>query len=235
MTRITESDFSAINEDGWYFEYGQVNAQLVQDASAPRSPSGVLQQTYPAGMAGGTGPNSLENDWSAGTYKTLYVASWMKVSSNFYGHCGPDVTKTLHIWVSDGTTSGNRLYTNVRGCGTEALSYWVNLQGVVAGGDVDNGTSAELAPNLGQPATIVRGQWQKYELVITANSAGKADGTVDWWLDGVHVGSYTGIQFVPGNATWDLMKWNPTWGGLGGIVPAAFTESLDHIYVSGKR
>ncbi|HEY8813644.1 MAG TPA: Ig-like domain-containing protein [Candidatus Dormibacteraeota bacterium] len=235
MTRITENDFTTPNQDGWYFEYGQVNAATVQDASAPRSPSGVLQLTYPAGMTGGTGPNSLENDWSAGTYKTLYISSWMKVSSNFYGHCGPDVTKTLHVWVSDGTTSGNRLYSNVRGCGTEALSYWVNLQGVVAGGDVDNGTSAELAPNLGQPATIVRGQWQKYELVIKANSAGTRDGTVDWWLDGVHVGSYTGIQFVPGNATWDLMKWNPTWGGLGGVVPAAFTESMDHIYVSGKR
>jgi hypothetical protein len=186
-------------------------------------------------MVGGTGPAGLERDWTARTYKTLYVVSWMKVSSNFYGHCGPDVTKTLHFWVGDGTNSGNKLYTNVRGCGTGPLSYWVNLQGVIAGGDVDNGTSAEFAPNLGQPATIVRGQWHKYELVIKGNSAGTRDGTIDWWLDGVHVGSYTGIQYVPGDATWDLMKWNPTWGGLGGTVPADFTESMDHIYVSGKR
>ncbi len=235
MTPITENSFTTATEDGWYFEYGQTNAQIVQDPSAPRSPSGVLQLTYPAGMTGGTGPNSLERDWASGTYKTLYVSSWMKLSSNFYGHCGPDVTKTLHIWVSDGTTSGNRLYTNVRGCGSGPLSAWVNLQGVVAGGNVDNGTSAEFGPNLGQPATIVRGQWQHYELVIKANSAGTADGTIDWWLDGVHVGSYGGIQYVPGNATWDLMKWNPTWGGLGGVVPADFTESMDHIYVSGKR
>ena len=235
MTAITENSFASASEDGWYTEYGQTNVQMVQDATAPRSPSGVMQMTYPAGMTGGTGPNSLERDWASGTYKTLYVSSWMKVSSNFYGHCGPDVTKTLHIWVSDGTTSGNRLYTNIRGCGSGPLSAWVNLQGVVAGGNVDNGTSAEFGPNLGQPATIVRGQWHRYELVIKANSAGTADGTIDWWLDGVHVGSYTGIQYVPGNATWDLMKWNPTWGGLGGTVPASFTESMDHIYVSGKR
>ena len=235
MTRITESSFTTATEDGWIFEYNQTNAQIVQDATAPRSPSGVLQFTYPAGFAGGAGPNSLEQGWSPRVYKTLYVASWMKLSSNFYGHCGPEITKTLHFWVGDGNTSGNKLYTNVRGCGTAPLSYWVNLQGVVAGGDVDGGSSAEFGPNLGQPATLVRGRWHKLELVIKGNSAGARDGTIDWWLDGVHVGSYTGIQYVPGDATWDLMKWNPTWGGLGGTVPADFTESMDHIYVSGKR
>ena len=234
MTRITENDFNALNEDGWYFEYNQTNALLVQDATAPRSPTGVMQLTYPAGMAGGVGPNSLERDWSTGTYRTLYVSSYMKVSSNFYGHCGPEITKTLHFWVGDGSTSGNRLYTNVRGCGTDPLSAWVNLQGVVSGGNFDNGTSAEFGPNLGPPATIVRGQWHKYELVIKGNSAGQADGTLDWWLDGVHVGSYSGIQYVPGAATWSTVKWNPTWGGLGGTVPAAFTESMDDIYISGK-
>ena len=235
MTRITETTFSTGTEDGWIFEYNQTNAQIVQDATAPRSPSGVMQFTYPAGFAGGAGPNSLERDWAAHTYKTLYVSSWMKLSSNFYGHCGPEITKTLHIWVSDGGNSGgNKLYTNVRGCGTAALSAWVNLQGVVSGGNFDGGSSAEFAPNLGQPATIVRGQWHRYELVIKGNSAGAKDGTVDWWLDGVHVGSYTGIQYVPGAATWELMKWNPTWGGLGGIVPADFYESMDHIYISGK-
>jgi subtilase family serine protease len=71
-------------------------------------------------------------------------------------------------------------------------------------------------------------------MVFKANSAGTADGTVDWWLDGVHVGSYTGIQFASGAATWSAMKWNPTWGGLGGTVPADMYESMDHIYVSGK-
>jgi len=234
MTPITETSFTTGTEDYWYYEYNQTNAQIVQDAAAPRSPSGVMQFTYPTGMSGGVGPNSLERDWDPHIYKTLYVSSWMKVSSNFYGHCGPEITKTFHFWVGDGSVSGNKLYTNVRGCGTEPLSAWVNLQGVVSGGNFDSGTSAEFGPNLGQPATIVRGQWHRYELVIKGNSAGAKDGTLDWWLDGVHVGSYTGIQYVPGAATWDLMKWNPTWGGLGGTVPAAFTETIDHIYVSGK-
>jgi uncharacterized protein YjdB len=235
MTVITERSFSAAVEDSWYFEYGQTNAAIVQDATAPHSPSGIMQLTYPAGMAGGVGPNSLERDWAAGTYRTLYVSYWMKVSSNFYGHIGPEITKTLHFWVGDGNTSGNKLYTQISGGATDPLSAWVNLQGVIAGGNFDNGTSAEFAPNLGQPATIVRGQWHRYELVMKGNSAGTRDGTLDWWLDGVHVGSYTGIQYVPGAATWSTVKWNPTWGGLGGIVPADFYETMDHIYISGKR
>jgi hypothetical protein len=234
MTLITQRSFSAPVEDSWYFEYGQNNAQIVQDPTAPHSPSGIMQLTYPTGMVGGVGPNSLERDWATGTYRTLYVSYWMKVSSNFYGHIGPEITKTLHFWVGDGNTSGNKLYTQISGGGTDPLSAWVNLQGVVAGGNFDNGTSAEFRPNLA-PATIVRGQWHHYELVIKGNSAGTTDGTLDWWLDGVHVGSYSGIQYVPGAATWSTVKWNPTWGGLGGTVPYNFYESMDDIYISGKR
>jgi uncharacterized protein YjdB len=233
MTPITERPFSAMVEDSWYFEYDNLNAQIVQDATAPRSPSGIMQFVFPAGMVGGIGPSSLERDWAANTYRTIYVSSWMKVSSNFYGHCGPEITKTIHFWVGD-ATQNNKVYSNIRGCGTAALSSWVNLQGVIAGGNQDSGTTAEFGPNLGQPGTIVRGQWQRYEMVFKANSAGTADGTIDWWLDGVHIGSYAGIQFSSGAATWSALKWNPTWGGAGGIVPADMYESMDHIYVSGK-
>jgi uncharacterized protein YjdB len=235
MTPLTERPFSAMIEDSWYFDSGnQTNVSIVQDATAPKSPSSIMQMLFPAGMIGGIGPNSLERDWTAGTYKTLYVSYWMKVSNNFYGHCGPEITKTIHFWVGDGTVSGNKLYTNIRGCGSAALSSWVNLQGVVAGGNFDSGTSAEFGPNLGQPATIVRGQWQRYEFVFKGNTAGTADGTLDWWLDGVYVGSYSGIQYTPGAATWSTLKWGPTWGGLGGTVPADMYEWMDHFYVSGK-
>lgn len=232
MTPITERPFNAMIENSWVFEYNQTNFSIQQDATAPYSPNGVGAMLYPAGFAAGSGPNSLERGWG-GTYKTLYVRYWLKVSSNFYGHGGA-ITKTIHFWVGDGTVSGNKLYTNIRGSGNAALSAWVNLQGVVAGGNFDGGGSAEFGPNLGQPGTIVRGQWQLHEMVFTANTAGTADGTLDWWLDGIHVGSYAGIQFVPGAGTWQLLKWNPTWGGLGGFVPADMYEWMDHIYVSGK-
>jgi hypothetical protein len=193
-----------------------------------------MQLTYPTGMVGGVGPNSLERDWSENTYRTIYVSYWMKLSTNFYGHIGPEITKTLHFWVGDGSNSGNKLYTQIAGGATDPLSSWVNLQGVIAGGNFDNGTSAEFAPNLGSPASVIRGQWQHFEVVMKGNSAGTKDGTVDWWLDGVHVGSYSGIQFVPGAAHFFAVKWNPTWGGLGYTVPYDFTESMDHIYISGK-
>jgi hypothetical protein len=31
------------------------------------------------------------------------------------------------------------------------------------------------------------------------------------------------------------MRWDPTWGGLGGTVPADQYMYLDHIYISGKQ
>ena len=61
-----------------------------------------------------------------------------------------------------------------------------------------------------------------------------ADGSLTWWVDGAKVASYASIQFVSGAGSWDLLKWDPTWGGLGGYVPADQTMQLDHLYLSGK-
>jgi hypothetical protein len=30
------------------------------------------------------------------------------------------------------------------------------------------------------------------------------------------------------------MEWSPTYGGLGGVVPADQYQWLDHVYISGK-
>ena len=71
-------------------------------------------------------------------------------------------------------------------------------------------------------------------MIFTANSSGSADGKVEWWLDGVKVGSYGGLQFVSGAGTWESIEWSPTWGGTGGTVPADQYMWVDHIYISGK-
>jgi hypothetical protein len=200
----------------------------VQDATAPKSPTNIMQMLFPAGMIGGIEPNMLARDFP-NPPTTLYVSYWMKVSPNWYGHV-TSIGKVIHFWIGD----ANHVYNSVHGFGTDPLSAWVHLQGVVAGGNTDGGTSADFGPNLGQPGTIVRGQWHHYELVFKANTSGTADGTLDWWLDGVQVGSYRGIQFVAGAGVWQGLKWSPTWGGATGTVPADQYMWMDHFYISGK-
>jgi len=227
LTTLTERSFNALNEDGWT-NTGGSDYTIQSDANAPQSPSSVGQIRFPQGFGSGNAPAVLEKVW-AGGIKTLYVGFWLKLSSNWVGN-DASVNKIFHFWIGD----SNRLFLNAHGSGSGTLTAEVWLQRIVAGGNFDNGTTADFAPNQAASATITRGQWVHWEMVFTANSSGSADGKVEWWINGQKVGSYSGIQFISGAGTWQEMEWSPTYGGFGGPVPADQFMSIDHIRVSGK-
>ena len=83
-------------------------------------------------------------------------------------------------------------------------------------------------------AEITRGVWHLLELVAVGNTAGNMDGSVDWWLDGVHVGSYA-VQWQTGATFWSRIHGTTIWGGTGQIVPALQWVEWDHMYISGKN
>ncbi|PYO47016.1 MAG: hypothetical protein DMD72_11240 [Gemmatimonadetes bacterium] len=226
-TIISERPFTDFVEDGWTMQASPY-LSLEEDRAAPKSPPTVIQMLFPAGFGAGSSPAVAE--LALRSYPTtLYVSYWMKLSSNWFGQ-ETGVNKVFHFWIG----GRNRVYSLVRGAGNGPLHFEIDVQGVVAGGQFDRGTTGNLAPNLGVPATVVRGLWYQYEMVFKANTAGRADGSIEWWLNGVKVGSYRGIQFVPGDGSWEDMEWSPTWGGLGGSVPADQFMSIDHVYVSGR-
>ncbi|HJP86567.1 MAG TPA: Ig-like domain-containing protein [Gemmatimonadaceae bacterium] len=227
LTTLTERPFSALNEDGWT-NTGTRYYTIQTDATAPQSPSSVGQILFPAGFGSGNAPAVLEKVWASGI-KTLYVSFWLKMSSNWVGN-DAGVNKIFHFWIGD----SNRLFLNAHGAGNGTLTAEVWLQRIVAGGNFDNGTTADFAPNLGVSAVIARGKWVHWEMLLTANSSGTKDGKVEWWINGQKVGSYSGIQFVSGAGTWQEMEWSPTYGGFGNPVPVNQTMSIDHIRVSGK-
>jgi hypothetical protein len=71
---------------------------------------------------------------------------------------------------------------------------------------------------------------------LTSNTGDNADGKLDWWIDGVKMGSYSDLQITRSSQSniWQILQWAPTWGGIGGVVPADQYERMDHIYISGK-
>jgi len=227
MTVLTERSFSALNENGWTNTGGSSYA-IVADASAPKSPSSVGQIKFPAGFGSGNAPVVLEKAWSS-VNKTLYVSFWVKFSSNWDGN-DSGVNKIFHFWIG----GSNRLVLNARGVGSGRLLTEVELQGIKAGGNYDAGTTALFTANLGPTGELVRNQWLHWEAVFVGNSSGAADGTVDWWADGVKVGHYSGLQFVSGAGLWEELEWSPTYGGFGAAVPADQYQWIDHIYISGK-
>jgi uncharacterized protein YjdB len=225
MTTLTERPFTSLNEDGWS---SQGDYSIQSDALAPYSPSSVGQIRFQAGFGSGNAPAVLEKVWS-GSNKTLYVSFWLKLSSNWYGN-DAGVNKIFHFWIGD----SNRLVLNARGTGNGTLTAEVELQGIVAGGNYDGGTTALFEPNLGPSGTIVRGTWLHWEAIFTGNSSGTADGKVEWWLNGTKVGSYSGLQFISGTGVWQEMEWSPTYGGSGAPVPATQYQWIDHVRISGK-
>jgi hypothetical protein len=227
MTVLTERSFSALNENGWTNTGGSSYA-IVADASAPKSPSSVGQIKFPAGFGSGNAPVVLEKAWSSAN-KTLYVSFWVKFSSNWDGN-DAGVNKIFHFWIG----GSNRLMLNARGVGSGRLLTEVELQGIKAGGNYDAGTTALFTGNLGPSGELVRNRWLHWEAVFVGNSSGAADGTVDWWADGVKIGHYSGLQFVSGAGLWEELEWSPTYGGSGAAVPADQYQWIDHIYISGR-
>lgn len=230
MTQLTQRSFNAVLEDNWI---SAGNFSIAQDASAPKSPSGVGRVTYPAGFAGGDSPGLAERDLGS-TATTLYTSLWVKMSSNWVGH-PTGTNKIMHFWIN----GINRVFAYADGAGSDHLRPYIGLQQIAApfyDGVSQTATGVNLQPNLVPTAELVRGQWYHWEIVMTSNTNGAANGTLDWYLNGQHVGSYTGITYVGAGAsrTWDVTKIDPTWGGLGGTIPATQTMDFDHVYISGK-
>jgi Bacterial Ig-like domain (group 2) len=232
---LTSRPFSAQVEDGWTMPtWAAPYFTIMQDAGAPKSPGGVGQIRFPAGFSGGDSPALVERDLGS-TARTVYISMWIKLSSNWVGHL-TGTNKVLHLWIN----GGNRVFAYADGGGTAPLAPSIGLQGIAgayADGRGNVSTSVNLLPNVaGQTGVqLARGRWHRWELVLVSNTNG-ATGSADWWIDGVQVGHYTGIPYVPSGAagTWDLVKWDPTWGGLGGTIPADQTMSMDDLYISGK-
>ena len=230
MTVLTERAFDAVTENGWTVApwSGTVNnCEIVTDANAPKSPTNVGRIKYPAGFASGGEPCGMSVS-QLPSVRTMYMSFWFKISPNWDGH-PTGANKVLHVNIG----GSNHFVVNLWGYGNGMMQMGILLQGIV--NDGSGNTAANWFPNLGPTGEIVRGQWYHVEVLAVGNTSGAANGSVDWWLDGVKIGSHSGIQYVSGAGTWgERIAWAPTWGGAGPAVPSEMYQYIDHIYVSGK-
>jgi hypothetical protein len=148
----------------------------------------------------------------------------MRHSANWYGQ-EAGVNKVFYMHTA---TDAPVFYFSATGSGTGDLMPQIRLQATVSPPE------SNLSPNLVPSARMVRGQWNLIEVVAVGNSAGNGDGSVDWYLNGVHIGSFTGIEWESGGTTWQRLSIAPIWGGIGGSVPATQWLDFDNAYVSVK-
>jgi hypothetical protein len=233
MTLISHRPFNALNELGWADdEYKTGNQSIVADAAAPLSPPSVVRIHLPAGS--GEGGSQGTGDYTLPNQRTLYVRYSGKFSSNWQGSSS-GVDKTFYVYTSTGVPS---VYFNMDGSGVVAKRPQVAGQDIVRPGSPAVGAdqkNPDWGTNLVPGFTVPLGAWHTVELVLVGNTAGNADGSIDWWVNGVHVGSYTGIQFTSGAAVWNLFHYTLLYSGNTQSNPQnAQDVFFDDIYLSGK-
>jgi hypothetical protein len=153
----------------------------------------------------------------------------VKLSSNWVGN-GSGVNKFLYEWT---TVPHPSFFFAAYGTGTSPLEPRVMFQDMVV-----SPNPGFVSPNLVPGARIIRGQWQTIEIYIQGNTAGNADGVVDWYLDGVHIGHVaSGVQFSSGATAFNTFELYPIWGGgnTSPAITATQTMDWDHVYISGKN
>jgi hypothetical protein len=218
MALLKQRAFNSLQEDASWDTDNSLS--IVQDANAPKSPSNVIRGTYRSGESGGSSPGHAGTIHSGS--RVLYISYWGKLSANFFGHL-TGVNKQLYEWAN----GVSPFYFELGGVGTGTLTPQVVLQGTP--------TDGIYRPNLVPSSHVTRGQWFHVEIVLTGNTSGSKNGSVDWWLDGVHVGSLSSLQFTSSTTSWNTFEFRPVWGGVGDIVPSTMTLDWDDLYLSGKN
>jgi hypothetical protein len=228
MKAISDRPFSAIDELGWNDGSGSYG-KIITDATAPESPGSVLQIKLPANFGEGGGPFSGELPLPV-NYRTVYVSYWAKYSSNWYGPSS-NIDKTFYLYTSTGNPA---IIFDMDCSGNGPMEPQVAGQDILSGGVGGDKANPFWTPNLAS-AIAPRGQWHHIEFVVVGNTAGNADGSINWYLNGVHVGSYSGIQFESGNTTWNLMHYTLLYTGTNNSNPPADQYNYwDNLYLSGK-
>jgi hypothetical protein len=221
MTAITDRAFNAKYELGWDDANWDPSVVFTTDATAPHSPSSILRFGYPAGFAGSRAPGS--GHVAVPNYRVLYESYWIRHSANFVGHL-TGINKHSYAWAG----SAPIFVMESEAAGMQTLHSRIALQSSA-------GSDAWYTQNLVPSATFTRGQWDYVEIVLTGNTAGGADGMLDWYMNGVHVGHYTGLRWTTGATAWNLFSLYPIWGGAGDVVPVNMYMDFDHFYLSGKN
>ena len=220
----------------WYQTNSLASTQ--QDGTAPKSPSGVYQYVWPAGLAVGSSAGIL-GLWSSPNrdeYSQVYESGWFKIPT-------PDLElpqtvggmKLLGFW-----SVGQAALTGQVG---NQIAGWINGGGIQSSFTLDirqqNQVSRSMTQNVNGSALIQAGRWIRYEILMTINDIGVANGTLKVWINGTQTHNYTDVVWRTSSAPSLFFgrMWDPTWGGNGNVPSKTRTDYLwiDHVYISGVR
>lgn len=194
----------------------EAKVSVIQDPTAPRSPSSVLQFRY-SGTVGGEGAGARTRRWPG--VKTLYLALWFKHSANWQTNSS-GVNKMLYLGTNQGEGVENENILNYE----DASSITFYQQN----GIEDHG-------RMGGGPAVQKGRWHFLELTMKASTGGALNGCLSIWVDGQVVVSRCDIRWKEGgDAVFTGIDLDPILGGVPQTVSNPQFYWIDHLYISGK-
>jgi hypothetical protein len=224
---------------GCWYRY-DASLSLATDATAPQSPSSVLQYTWPAGLPIGTSAGMF-GGWSGASggegtgdqYSRVYESGWIKLVGTSFEAPDPGM-KLLGYWgvgqANDPSRVANQIYGFINGGTHSSFTLQICQQ---------NQVSRCMSQNVNGSPLLVVGQWVHYEILMTLNSVDVSDGGLKVWINGQQTHNYSNVMWRTSGSPTGFYgrRWDPIWGGMGNPPTKTKTDRMlvDHVYISGVR
>lgn len=226
---INDWGHDAVGGNGWFDVYDMTGWQttIVQDPTAPLSPSNVMRQRFPQGLAGGYGGGGGSFYKFPNFTTSVYWGFWIKTDPNYEQH--PVFTKIgwIHTGIG-GAGDGNQLFFGLEGDGPLYIN--ANYQNA----DTDNAQIGQgfgtirLEPNGG---AFNKGQWARFETCFQPSTCPTCQNGV-WkvWVNGqmtINVSNLNTQALRPTSVSHITI-----WGGMGSVKTRESYLYWDHEHIS---
>ena len=177
------------------------------DATAPLG-STVADFIDPVGMGGGWAPATMY--YTHASRQEVYAGFWWKASTPWQNH--PSGVNKLAFWFLGNTNISIQMY----GPAPYQLHVVTELPA----------ETKRYVPNM-TTTPVTLGVWHRVEWHMTTG------GLVEWWLDGVLQGRYTGVNYS-GSSGFNMFQLSPTWGGVDGSKTELDHYLYNAVHLSGR-
>lgn len=193
---------SATNYFTWNADTATTSAGTCNFANAAIDPtgghdgSGAMKYTIPDGSDGQSGCNDLQSgSFGAGNWftgKTFYFRWWMKIGSNF----------------SFGNRGHNKIIRLTQSGGSDLLTFYLDTTNInvesTNGSGCNGGVCGSVSYNFNQAAAK---NYQEYIIALTLQTTSGGTGKVEFFVNGVSVGSFTHNLYTSASGDFSHATW----------------------------
>jgi hypothetical protein len=214
------------------------NLTLMSDASAPVSASSVIRTKFYAGQNAGVAPVNMGGWIGPATmnYRKVYFSMWIKIEGTSFEN-QKTLTKAGFFGVGNPKSGQSELFFGLdNGLAVQRMQSDFEVKFLQQNILQPNGwTSRNLNQNVSRTHLMTAGSWHHWEATMAVNSMGSANGTFQMWIDGTQTHNYSNVVYITPTAPYGFnsWKWNPTWGGSGGVRTRNDYIDIDQVFISG--